>query len=199
VLALIVAAGWALFHRPAPTPPPPRPQPTVSAMGPPPPVASSDPASLPPPAIPSVDPDSKAPPPIPIETCPAGLTRVDATIEGKQGHGCAAHVGDAGLRKEGLWVLEHPNHQISAGTFVDDHREGVWTTWYADGSKAMAMPYVAGFPEGTQIEWLPSGQTFAKRTYKHGVLDGPAVLTRPDGTTMYELWKDGHRIEPAPL
>ena len=199
MIALIVAAAYALVHRPDPSPPPQRPPTTSSAPGPPPPTATSDPAALPPPVIPSVDPDSKAPPPKPVESCPAGLTRIDPVIDGKQGHGCASVEGDAAPIKEGLWVLEHADRQISAGRFAHDAREGVWITWYADGSKAMAMPFVAGFPEGKQIEWLPSGQVFATRTYKHGVLDGPVVLTRPDGTTMHEMWKDGHRVEPTPF
>ena len=204
VLAMIVAAGWAVFHRPPPSRPPSAPSASASASTPPPPEAPTpSPGELSYGPVPSVDPSASEPAPSPPTSCPPGQELASEILEHtKTGSGCAnagANAPDAGRTKQGLWVVRAKNGDISAGKYVDNRREGTWITWYAAGGKAMLITYGGGTLDGPEIEWLPSGQVFALRTYKQGMLDGVVEIHHPEGGIEKQYWLHGHRVEGNPF
>lgn len=69
----------------------------------------------------------------------------------------------------------------SAGSLVDERREGSWTFWYLWGRKMEEGEFRAGERDGVWRRWHPSGQLAVTATYAAGRLHGPWRLFYPDG------------------
>jgi hypothetical protein len=67
-----------------------------------------------------------------------------------------------------VWKIYEDSILISKGAYVDDLREGPWTSWYISGQKKEEGNYKKGIKEGMWIEWYPDGEIMWKGEWING-------------------------------
>lgn len=78
------------------------------------------------------------------------------------------HVDHVGL-KQGVWKIYEDSILVSKGAYVDDLREGLWTSWYINGQMKEEGNYEKGIKEGMWIEWYRDGEIMWKGEWNHGI------------------------------
>ncbi len=126
------------------------------------------------------------------------------------------HTDDSGL-KQGLWIVYKDNQMVEKGNYLNDLKEGVWTSYFEDEVIKSEITYLAGEAKGLakfyyksgklreegnwQIDhwegsykyYLESGQLSYDWFYNNkGKREGEQIYYHANGKKMYEgLWKDG--------
>jgi len=81
--------------------------------------------------------------------------------------------------RSGKFRFVHPNRMIeSAGLYQDGRKQGLWLTYYSDGSLADSTVYVNGAPVGVSLSW-----------HRNGYMRDSANFG-PDGSGVRVAWFD---------
>jgi hypothetical protein len=193
----IVVAAFLAMREDRSTPPGPStqtPQPsTTSAL-----VAAPPPEPLPPPLDTTIAPtpsvvamvaSAKRDP-----RCAAGVWVDDDLAHSNGGQGCVV-AGDAGLVREGFWIVKDVDGNTKSGTFENGRFDGKWVSRWPNGQEAWEMSYSHGIPNGWRYDWNADGFKTSERYFLDGSLDGTVTLTYPDGRIVHEEWRKGIRID----
>ncbi len=73
---------------------------------------------------------------------------------------------------------------LSIGANKEGRRSGLFTAFYADGSKHREGSYRAGNQHGPQKTWWPNGQLFLDEKYVDGRADGEQIAYAQDGKVI---------------
>jgi antitoxin component YwqK of YwqJK toxin-antitoxin module len=111
----------------------------------------------------------------------------------------------------GRWMTFHTNGMLKdSGNFVDNKREGVFMSWYADGQQEMNARYRKGYPtdscfqffdngqleeisitdewgNGIAQEYYPGGKIRMLGRLREGKREESWILKREDGTRLMQL------------
>jgi MORN repeat variant len=85
----------------------------------------------------------------------------------------------------GIWATYRVNGQKSHEIhYKDGKRDGVMTSFYEAGSKAVVTHFVAGFQDGDEIGYFPSGKVSYQGVYKTNEMVGTWTWFNEDGTVQ---------------
>jgi antitoxin component YwqK of YwqJK toxin-antitoxin module len=85
----------------------------------------------------------------------------------------AANKTDANGRKQGLWEEKTPAG-ISKGTFLNDQKDGCWTSYSADGKLLRIENFNKGRRDGISVEIDPRGYLVGETYYVNDLIEGTA-------------------------
>lgn len=84
-------------------------------------------------------------------------------------------------RKEGPVLIRHRDGRTTRGTYVNDRREGLWTTTDVKGDTVEVLHFRNGAKHGIQAYWSPEGRLRRVERFTDGLADGPLYHFFPDG------------------
>jgi uncharacterized protein len=85
----------------------------------------------------------------------------------------AANITDANGKKQGLWEEKSPTG-TSKGAFVNDQKDGCWTTYTADGKLLRIDHFNKGQREGIAVEIDQRGYLVGETYYVNDLIEGTA-------------------------
>ena len=85
----------------------------------------------------------------------------------------AANKTDTEGKKQGLWEEKTPAG-TSKGTFINDQKDGCWTSYAADGKLLRIENFNKGQHEGIAIEIDPRGYLLSETYYVNNLIEGTA-------------------------
>lgn len=85
----------------------------------------------------------------------------------------AANKTDANGKKQGLWEEKTPAG-TSKGTFINDLKDGCWTSYSADGKLLRIENYNKGLRDGISVEIDPRGYLSSETYYVNDMIEGTA-------------------------
>ena len=88
-------------------------------------------------------------------------------------HDAAGLGGTVAGRRQGRWTFLHAHgglHRVA--DFVNGVLDGVYRTWFANGTAETAGAFRQGRPHGRWVEWHASGALACQAEYTDGVPSG---------------------------
>ncbi|MBI4646574.1 MAG: toxin-antitoxin system YwqK family antitoxin [Bacteroidia bacterium] len=95
---------------------------------------------------------------------------------------------DANNMKQGYWIKfdNTKTIKVEEGKFVDDKKEGIWITYYADGKIKSEITYVKGKPDGYARIYYQNGNLSEEGDWKGTKWVGNYKFYYENGSTQYE-------------
>jgi hypothetical protein len=131
--------------------------------------------------------------------CPSRSRKVQTLGEPGGGVGCEVQIADAGRIPIGRWVYSREDGLFEVGEYENGVREGVWTTYFPDGSQAMEGEFAADQRHGVWRHWSEDGSLMIERGYDHGRQHGRSLYWPPGKPAEVEVWVQGDRVYPGPV
>jgi antitoxin component YwqK of YwqJK toxin-antitoxin module len=85
----------------------------------------------------------------------------------------AANLTDAKGKKQGLWEEKSPAGR-SIGTYVDDQKDGCWTSYASDGKLIRIESFKKGLRDGIAVDIDQRGYLVSEMFYVNNLLEGTA-------------------------
>ena len=74
---------------------------------------------------------------------------------------------------------------MNEGEYLDDKKHGLWTTYYANGSKRTEGHYNRGKKEGVWIQYWPSGGKKSEGAFADDKFTGPHTVYHENGNIAH--------------